>query len=326
MQNAKRAVELDGHLAVNRICLGRVYVDRGDYELAEVELKQALILAPPNADLYRGMADIRRALADIQSAKGNGAEAERLYKEAIELRQGDWDLYYSLGVFYYRQSRFEDAEKTLNEVVKLAPDCHMAHRNLGAVYHMQGRFAEASAEFQTALQIRPSATTYSNLGTSLFFQGLYPQSVVAFDKAVELGANNYQIWANLGDACRQTPGNEEKAREAFLAAIQLVRDELSSNPRDGDLRSQLALYLAKCGEKQDALEQAAQSEKLDQSAQVMATLVLVYEICGLRERALDALAAALKKGYTLEEINRDPELLEMRKDPKYRKLVVKLSY
>jgi hypothetical protein len=33
----------------------------------------------------------------------------------------------------------------------------------------------------------------------------------------------------------------------------------------------------------------------------------------------------LKKGYTLEEFSRDPELLEMRKDPEYRKLVAQLS-
>jgi tetratricopeptide (TPR) repeat protein len=318
VQNAKRAVELDGHVAVNRISLGRAYVARGDYELAEVELKQASILDPLNADAYRGLADIERA-------KGNRAEAENIYKKAIELRPEDWDLHYALGVFYYRQSRFVDAEKTLSEVVKLAPDCHMAHRDLGAVYHMQGRFPESASEFQEALKIKPTATTYSNLGTSLFFQGLYQQSVVAYEKAVELGANNYQIWANLGDAYRQTQGNEEKAREAFQVATQLVRDELSGNPKDGELRSQFALYLAKSGEKQEALNQADSAEKLDPSAEVLAALVLVYEICGLRKQALNHLAAALKKGYTLEEFSRDPELLQMRKDPEYHKLVAKQS-
>jgi serine/threonine-protein kinase len=190
---------------------------------------------------------------------------------------------------------------------------------------MQGRFADASAQYQNALQIRPSASTYSNLGTSLFFQGLYQQSVTAFEKAIELGASNYQIWANLGDAYRQTPGNEEKARETFQTAIRLVRDELSGKPDDGDLRSQLALYLAKSGEKQEALDHAARAKRLDQSAPVFATLVLIYEICGLREQALEAMGAALKTGYSLEEFSRDPELLELRKDPRYHKLVAKLS-
>jgi serine/threonine-protein kinase len=187
---------------------------------------------------------------------------------------------------------------------------------------MQGRFAEASAEFQKALQINPSASTYSNLGTSLFFQGLYQQSIAAMEKAVELGANNYQTWANLGDAYRQTTGNEGKAREAFSAAIQLVRNELASKRNDPQLLSRLAVYLAKTGEKQAALDQAKAVEGLNTNASIRARLVLVYEICGRRQQALDALAAALRQGYSLEEISRDPELLEMRMDPKYRKLVV----
>jgi serine/threonine-protein kinase len=318
VQNASKAVTLDGYVAINRVSLGRAYVDRGDYDLAEPELDEALTLDQLNADAYHGLADIRQA-------KGNGAEAERLYKRAIELRPGDWRLPYALGIFYYRLSRFAEAEKTFQEVIVLAPDCYMVHRDLGAVYHIQGRFADASSEFQTALQIRPSASTYSNLGTSLFFQGLYSDSVKAMEKAVELGANNYQTWANLGDAYRQMPGNQDKAREAFRAAIQLARGELSSNLDDAGLLSRLAVYLAKGGEKQAALDQAEVVGGLVKTGPVLARLALAYEICGRREQALNALEAALKEGYSLEEISRDPDLLEMRKDPNYRRLVVRSS-
>jgi hypothetical protein len=37
------------------------------------------------------------------------------------------------------------------------------------------------------------------------------------------------------------------------------------------------------------------------------------------------MGAALKSGYSLEEFSRDPELFELRKDPRYHKLVAKLS-
>jgi serine/threonine-protein kinase len=318
VQNAQQAVKLDSHMAISRVSLGRAYAERGDSSLARSELDEALILDPLNAGAYRG-------LADIEQAGSNWAEAERLYKKALDLSPDNWDLHFILGNFYYRLARYSEAEQAYNRVINLAPDSHLGYRNLGGVYHMQGRFADASAQYQNALQIRASASTYSNLGTSLFFQGLYQQSVAAFEKAIELGASNYQIWANLGDAYRQTPGNEEKAREAFQTAIRLVRDELSGKPDDGDLRSQLALYLAKSGEKQEALDHAARARKLDQSAPVVATLVLIYEICGLREQALEAMGAALKSGYSLEEFSRDPELFELRKDPRYHKLVAKLS-
>jgi serine/threonine-protein kinase len=190
---------------------------------------------------------------------------------------------------------------------------------------MQGRFADASAEYQKALQIKPTAGTYTNLGTTLFSQGLYQQSVVAMEKARELGANNYQMWANLGDAYRWTPGNNEKAKQAYRTAIQMVTAELSSKPDDAELRSRLDLYLAKMGEKQKALADAAAVERLDKSSSVLARLVSVYEISGQRQQALDTMALALKAGYSMDEFRRDPELLELRKDPGFLNLVVAIS-
>lgn len=317
VQYAKRGVELDGQMAVNRVSLGRAYIAKGDYDAAEAELKQALTLEPLNADAYRG-------LADLQAAKRNPAEAEKFYRKAIELRPDDWSLHYALGVFYFRSSRYADAERELSESIRFAPDCHMSHRDLGAVYHMQGHFPEAAAEYQKALQIKPVASTYTNLGTSLFFQGLYQESVAAMERAVELGANNHRLWANLGDAYRFTKGNEQKAAEAYTRAVQLARKELESKPGDPDLLSRIALYLVKGGDRQQGLAEAEAAQKAEMSAAVMARLVLVYELAGDRERALQFMEEALRKGHSMEEFGRDPDLLELRKDPRYHKLAVRL--
>jgi len=315
--NAKQAVDLNGQLADNRVSLGRVLVEKGDADKAETELKQALMVDPLNASAHRGLGDVERA-------RKHWTEAETLYKKAIDLRPKDWDLRLTLGNFYFRQSRYAEAEQAFAEVTRLVPDCYLGYRNLGVAYHMQAHFAEASAEFQKALQIKPSAITYSNLGTSLFFQGLYQQSVVAMEKAVQMGANNAQNWINLGDAYRWTPGNEDKAKDAYRTAIKMIRGELSAKPNDADLRSRLALCMAKIGEKKDALGEAAAVEALDRTASVLSRLVSVYEICGQRKQALDTMAAALKAGYSMEEFGRDPELLELRKDPGFHKLVAML--
>ncbi len=314
---ARQAVDLNGQLADNRVSLGRVLVEKGDADKAEAEFKQALMVDPLNAEAHRGLGEVERS-------RKHWPEAEALFKKAIELRPKNWDLRLTLGNFYFRQSRYAEAEQAFVDLLKLAPDCYLGYRNLGGVYHMQGRFADASAEYQKALTIKPSASTYSNLGTSLFFQGLYPQSVTAMEQAIKLGANNYQIWANLGDAYRWT-GNEEKAKAAYGSAIQKLREELKAKPDDADLRSRLDLCLAKSGEKQKALTDAGAVEKLDRSGSVLARLVTIYEICGQRSQALDTMAAAVKAGYSMEEFNRDPELLELRKDPGYHKIVVELS-
>ena len=316
VQNARRAVELDGHVALGRVSLGRAYVEKGEYAAAEAELKQALTLEPDSADAHR-------ALADLHAAKRNPAEAERLYRKAVELRPDDWALPYALGVFYFRSSRYPDAERALADSIRLAPDCHMSHRDLGAVFHMQGRFPEAAAEFQKSLQIKPGAAAYTNLGTALFFQGLYQQAVAAMEKAVELGANNHQLWANLGDAYRYTKGNEQKAAEAYTRAVQLARKEMERRPGDPDLLSRVALSLVKGGDKRQGLAEAEAVEKSEKSVAVAARLVLVYELAGDRARALQRMEESLKKGHSMEEFGRDPDLLELRKDPRYHKLAVR---
>ena len=65
--------------------------------------------------------------------------------------------------------------------------------------------------------------------------------------------------------------------------------------------------------------------RLERTATVLSRLVSVYEVCGQRRQALDTMAAALKAGYSMEDFGRDPELLELRKDPGYHKLVARLS-
>jgi len=315
--NAKQAVDLNGQLADNRVSLGRVLVEKGDADKAEAEFKQALTVDPLNASAHRG-------LGDVESVRKHWTEAETFYKKAIDLRPKDWDLRLTLGVFYFRRTRYQEAEQAFVDVISLAPDCFPGHRNLGGVYHMQGRFADASAEYQEALKIKPSAMTYSNLGTSLFSQGLYQQSVVAMEKAVQMGANNAQNWINLGDAYRWTPGNETKAKDTYRTAIQIIRSELSAKPTDADLHSRLAICLAKVGELKQALSEATAVELPDRTPSVLSRLVTVYEICGQRGQALDTMAAALKAGYSIDEFRRDPELLELRKDPGFLKLVATL--
>ena len=52
---------------------------------------------------------------------------------------------------------------------------------------------------------------------------------------------------------------------------------------------------------------------------------VVEEIAGSRARALTMLEAALKRGYSRDEVGADPELLDLRKDPDHHKLVARLT-
>jgi tetratricopeptide (TPR) repeat protein len=115
----------------------------------------------------------------------------------------------------------------------------------------------AAKAFQRALQIEPTASVYNNLGTLRFFQGQYADSVAAFRRAIELRANSYLYWGNLGDAHRWNPPTKHEAADAYATAIRLARDAISARPNDLDLRATIAVYRAKSGDKKQAAEDIA---------------------------------------------------------------------
>jgi len=191
-------------------------------------------------------------------------------------------------------------------------------RDLGAAYHALDRDDDAVAALQHALEIKPAADVYSNLGTILFYQGKYDESVPAFEKTVSLSANDFDSWGNLGDAYRWSSGQKDKAKSAYQQAIQLVQGEIAKNPAQIDLKADLAMYLAKSGDKRAALRALKPVEDAhSKDPAVLYNSAVVYELCGDRDNALNSLLAAVQAGQDLNDIKNEPEFVSLRADPRY---------
>jgi serine/threonine-protein kinase len=313
--NAEHAVELDPQLAAARIALGTAKISRGDLDAAREQLDKAIALDPANASAHRW-------LADIAAKSKDNAAAEAGLRKALALRPLDPELINALGSFLYAAGRYDEAARHFQRSIDLAPDNMASYRNLSAVLHQKGDFPGAARVLQRSLEIEPNPTAYSNLGTLYFFQGLYPQSVNAFEKAVELGANTHVLWANLGDAYRWTPGNEQKAREAFGTALNLLEDELRGQPENEKLLSRKALYLAKQGEAAAASKIADRLIRDERDPQNLYRLGLAYELTGSRDKSLATLENAVRRGYSSEELRSDPELTSLRSDVRYHQMML----
>ncbi|MFY9822227.1 MAG: tetratricopeptide repeat protein [Thermoanaerobaculia bacterium] len=316
----RRAVELDNDLAMAWVSLGLVNYSAGKLDEASQDFNQALRLEPLNADAYYG-------LGRVYTAQKKLPDAEAALRKAIGIRP-DSMYYDELGGVYYQTGRMPEAIAAFRKSIELAPDLVYGYRNLGTVYYAQGDLAQAAAQFQKALQIRPEATLYGNLGNLYFAQGFYAQAAETFEKALAMpgGANSYLQWGNLGDACRWTPDKKDRAREAYLRGIQLIREELRKTPDDATLHSRLALYLAKRGDRDEALRELARLETTaGKDARAQYRMLVAYEVTGARDKALAALGQALRGGFPSEEIRMDPELLGLRADPRYHALVADLG-
>jgi eukaryotic-like serine/threonine-protein kinase len=317
---ARRAVELDGYLASARVSLGRVYTSLGRLDEAAREIETAIQLEPGNPDA-------RFALGNLYEARTQLDLAEAAYLRAISLRP-DRQFYDDLGALYQRTGRLAPAIAAFQNSIRLAPDGPLGYGNLGTAYYLQGDLDQAATQFQKALEIQPQPMLYANLGTLYFAQGLYPQAAQAFEQALELpgGANSYLLWGNLGDACRFLPEGGARALEAYTRALQLLADPLRAAPRDVTLLSRRALYLAKRRDCGPALAAGGEIDRLAQKdAAARFRLVVTNEVCGRREPALSALEKALHSGFPLAEAQRDPELLALRSDVRYHRLLVRLA-
>ncbi|HJQ38971.1 MAG TPA: protein kinase [Thermoanaerobaculia bacterium] len=316
LKNGRHAIELDPQLAAAHVAVGVAQLWGGDLEGSRKELEQTLATDPANVDAMRW-------LAEVASRGKDQAGAEAHLRKALALRPRDPELHLALGWLLYQTTRYDQAAAEFRQVNVIAPDLVAGYRNLAATLHMRGDYAGAARAIQQSLEIEPDVAAYSNLGTLYFFQGLYPQSVTAFEKAVQLGANNHVVWANLGDAYRWTPGNQAKAREAFAAALNLLDDQIRQHPDDATLQSRRALYLAKQGNARGGLSAAdALMARKEADPQNLYRLALAFELSGARGKSLDALARAIRNGYSTEEIKTDPELASLRRDMQFQRMMV----
>jgi eukaryotic-like serine/threonine-protein kinase len=313
---ANKAISLDNYLAAGHNSLGLVKMQSGDLTGAETEFRTAAELDPKSASPHRNLGDLYYRMSKPQQA------SDELHR-ALQLDPKDWRTYVTLGVYAYRDGNFKQAVSQWEQARSLDPDNVLVLRNLGAAYHAIGRDDDAVAALQHALVVKPTADVYNNLGTVLFYQGKYDQSVPAFEKSVALSASAFDSWGSLADAYRWSSTQKDKARPAYQTAIRLVREEIAKNPGQIDLRAQLALYLVKSGDKQAALQAmqpVAKTQVTDPA--ILYDMATVYELCGNRDQALESLLAAVKAGQDLNDIKNDPELVSLRADPRYQLKIV----
>jgi serine/threonine-protein kinase len=318
-ESARQALEANPDLAAAHLVSGLVLLRAGKREDARAELLKARDQDPLNADAVRGLGEYFFTVNDT-------ANAELAFRKAIELQPDDWMGYQALGRLLYQAARYAEATTVWERAEELAPDNVLVLRNLAAVYHQLERTDEGIARLQRALEIDPAATTYSNLGTLRFFQGRYADAGAAFEKAVALNPTFYLYWGNLGDAYRWIPGSTDKAKDAYARASALTSERLKTRPDDVELRGSLGVYLVKSGERDRAIAEVAGMERMpSRTPGSYFKSTMVYELAGKRERALRDVETALRLGYSRREVDNEPELLKLRSDPEYHRMLARLA-
>jgi eukaryotic-like serine/threonine-protein kinase len=319
LRHAQRAVALADGISAPHATLGQIYSGSGRYDEAARSLNTAIELDPANTEALN-------SLATLYNRQKEFAKAETAYKRAIDLRPDNWIWYNTLGRFYFTQARYDEALRMFSMVSSLIPESAVGYQNAGAVLVSLGRYAEAQANLRRALLIEPTGFAYSNLSVCSTFQGRHREAVSLLEKAVELSPRNHLTWRNLGDAYAAVPALAARAPAAYVKALSLVADALRINTSEPDNWLNKALYEAKLGRVNEAkatMEQVLNGKGLD-AAEVFKSAV-VLELIGDRREALRRLGFALRSGYSLEQVRKEPELAQLRRDPEFAEIIRKHS-
>ena len=315
-----QALAIDADLTEVHIAKGSLFRNHGNYELAESAQRKALEAEPKNVD---AMKELGLTLAE----QGRVREAETILLKAELLQPDHWVVQDALYSFYRhyddQPNRYERSVKHAMRVVELNPKNSAAWNNLGTAYHSLQQYDAAKVAWDSALQLEPTRTAYTNRGLQYFYEGRYTESAEMQLKAIELAPNDHRAWGRLGDSYRAMGGNEELGIEAYVTAIPLAEARLEVNDQDWRTYAQLATYLVNVARQEDARQYIKAALSIsNRHPEALLYAALVFHAVGDEEATLLSLEEMLVadesyRNYAAEE----PDLKNLRGNERFDRLL-----
>jgi len=266
--------------------LGQAYLRDQKPERAVETLNRALQLQPDSADtLY--------LLAQAEFEQRKNAQALELLVRAHKLAPQNTDVIFLMGRVSMLQDFFEDAIQVLDEGVKIAPQRPDLRAALGECYFTTGKLDRAAQEFQTLIQLDPSARSYVFMGLSFRHQGRYEEARKLFNEGLKKDSHYAPCLYNLGFIAHKQ-GNYAEA-EKYLAQA------LKANPNYDDALYEMAGVLMSEKKYSEAIP------LLRHAAQLLPRPAEAYYKLATAERSLHQTEAAQRDLKIFETLSKDPQ-------------------
>ena len=156
--------------------------------------------------------------------QGRLAEAEALYKTALQRMPRNFDALHLLGVVRFQQRDFGRAADLIRRALRVNPESADAHSNLGGALRELKRYEAAAASFRQAIRYRPDhPTAHNNLGNLLMRLGNPQDAAASYRRAIAIRPDYAEAHNNLGNACNAL-GHPEDAIASYQRALTIRRD------------------------------------------------------------------------------------------------------
>lgn len=124
----------------------------------------------------------------------------------------------------FAQEKYEAAANKYRDALNQDPLSPIIHFNLGATNYKRQNYEDALKDFDKALNsadVRTQAKSYYNIGNTLFRMGKLPESILAYQKALQLDPDDVDAKYNLeyvrallkNSAQKQPAGQQQQQEE-----------------------------------------------------------------------------------------------------------------
>lgn len=291
-----------------------LYLGTGEYENAVQVYNEVIETNSNNEAAFIGLAEAYDNLGETE-------KAEEAYQSAIEIKPDYWVGHKSLGNFFIKNGDYQKAVSPLQKVVALTPDNHDGFSNLGVLFYYLSDWDQSIANFTRSLEIKPTESAASNLGTVHYIQGNYEDASKYYEIAVDVNPNNYAVWGNLA-SLQGILGNNHQEIKFYRRAIEVAEEQLEVNPNDITLNTQLAAYYSDVGDVENSISYIKKTLRLaPEVPEVSFRLASAYEKIGQRSEAIELMKSAIEQDYPVENILNQPELSELVADETFQEFL-----
>ncbi|PNR94742.1 tetratricopeptide repeat protein [Petrotoga sp. 9PWA.NaAc.5.4] len=202
---------------------GLYFKSLGNYELAELNLKQALKEKPNFAYGYF-------ELGNLMFERGIYDEALENYMKSIEYEK-DFSLsYLKIGDVYMENARYEEAASYYKKCIENDKEFIPAYERLGVVLNMMQRFKEAHIIHQKAIAIDDKTyEIYYNDAHSLAKLAEHNKAVEALEKALKIQETDYILhelaleYKNVGRYLEAVKTEERALEKADYENVDMIK-------------------------------------------------------------------------------------------------------
>ncbi len=216
VKHARDALKLDSEYLEARVLLGKIHIERGEYNAAVAELEWARQQEPEAAEVCY-------LLGVAQEKSGRLAQALESYRRCRSLDSANIDAVVATGEVLVTMERYAEAQQLIDEHLAEADGSPALYELAGRLAMMRRRHEQAARYYILARDMDYKNGRYAEcLGQAQFFAGQYRQAAETLTELTrredcEASAVTY---AMLGD-CLLALSRPKEARAAYFRATEL---------------------------------------------------------------------------------------------------------